>query len=101
MKGRALPLPRAASILMAVVMSGSCVVDELPQRDAATPPTPPAAPPAAVQPVTFVDVTNEAGVHFRHNSGAFGRKYLPETMGSGAAFLDVDGDGWQDIFLVN
>ena len=52
-------------------------------------------------PVTFEDVTEQAGIRFRHNSGAFGRKYLPETMGSGAAFLDVDGDGWPDIFFVN
>lgn len=52
-------------------------------------------------PVTFVDVTEQAGIRFRHNSGAFGQKYLPETMGSGAAFLDADADGWQDIFLVN
>ena len=49
----------------------------------------------------FTDVTAAAGVRFRHNSGAFGRKYLPETMGSGGAFLDADGDGWQDILLVN
>jgi hypothetical protein len=46
-------------------------------------------------------VTEQAGIRFRHNSGAFGAKYLPETMGSGAAFVDVDGDGWQDIYLVN
>jgi len=51
--------------------------------------------------VTFADVTSQAGIRFRHTSGAFGRKYLPETMGSGAAFLDVDADGWQDVFLVN
>jgi hypothetical protein len=49
----------------------------------------------------FVDVTAAAGIRFRHNSGAFGKKYLPETLGSGAAFLDVDNDGWQDILLVN
>jgi len=49
----------------------------------------------------FSDVTATAGIRFRHNSGAFGKKYLPETMGSGAAFLDVDNDGWQDLFLVN
>ncbi len=48
----------------------------------------------------FTDVTGAAGIRFRHNSGATGKKYLPETMGSGGAFLDVDGDGWQDIFLV-
>jgi hypothetical protein len=52
-------------------------------------------------PVTFTDVTAQAGIRFKHLSGAFGKKYLPETMGSGAAFLDVDGDGWQDLFLVN
>ena len=51
--------------------------------------------------VRFSDVTSAAGIRFRHNSGAFGKKYLPETMGSGAAFLDVDNDGWQDLFLVN
>lgn len=51
--------------------------------------------------VTFADVTAKSGIRFRHNSGAFGKKYLPETLGSGGAFLDVDDDGWQDIFLVN
>jgi enediyne biosynthesis protein E4 len=55
---------------------------------------------AAGQP-QFTDVTTAAGVRFRHNSGAAGKKYLPETLGSGAAFLDADNDGWQDIFLVN
>jgi hypothetical protein len=51
--------------------------------------------------VVFTDVTEAAGVRFQHVSGAFGKKYLPETMGAGAAFLDFDGDGWQDILLVN
>ena len=49
----------------------------------------------------FEDVTARAGLDFTHNSGAFGGKYLPETMGPGCAFLDYDGDGWQDILLVN
>ncbi|MGO9862108.1 MAG: CRTAC1 family protein [Terriglobales bacterium] len=49
----------------------------------------------------FVDVTAQAGIHFHHNNGAFGGKLLPETLGSGCAFLDYDGDGWQDILLVN
>ncbi|MEO8658064.1 MAG: CRTAC1 family protein [Bryobacteraceae bacterium] len=49
----------------------------------------------------FTDVTRGAGLHFTHNTGAFGRKYLPETMGPGCAFLDYDADGWQDILLVN
>lgn len=52
-------------------------------------------------PIQFTDVTAAAGIHFKHNSGAFGKKYLPETMGSGVCFIDYDNDGWQDIFLVN
>lgn len=51
--------------------------------------------------VTFTDVTAPAGIRFKHVNGAFGKKYLPETMGSGAAFLDVDNDADQDVFFVN
>ncbi|HYE16120.1 MAG TPA: VCBS repeat-containing protein, partial [Pyrinomonadaceae bacterium] len=67
----------------------------------ATPSATPTPQPRPSGPVEFTDVTAEAGIRFRHNSGAAGKKYLPETMGSGAAFLDYDNDGWQDILLVN
>jgi hypothetical protein len=50
---------------------------------------------------TFRDVTQQAGVRFVHNNGAFGKKFLPETLGPGVAFIDYDNDGWPDIFLVN
>ena len=50
---------------------------------------------------TFTDVTQQAGITFRHESGAFGKKYLPETMGAGGAFFDADGDGAQDLVFVN
>jgi len=49
----------------------------------------------------LVDVSASAGIRFHHNSGAYGSKLLPETLGSGCAFLDYDADGWQDILLVN
>jgi enediyne biosynthesis protein E4 len=49
----------------------------------------------------LTDVTTAAGIQFRHNSGAYGGKLLPETLGSGCAFLDYDADGWQDILLIN
>jgi hypothetical protein len=52
-------------------------------------------------PIQFTDVTAQAGIRFKHNSGAYGKKYLPETLGSGGAFLDYDNDGWQDILLIN
>lgn len=61
----------------------------------------PFALPAAGLGVRFTDVTGSAGIKFQHNSGAYGGKLLPETLGSGCAFLDYDGDGWQDILLVN
>jgi hypothetical protein len=51
--------------------------------------------------VRLTDVTASAGIDFRHNSGAFGAKYLPETLGPGCAFFDYDADGWPDILLVN
>ena len=51
--------------------------------------------------VRYVEITKEAGINFVHTSGAAGEKLLPETMGSGVAFLDIDGDGDQDLFLVN
>jgi enediyne biosynthesis protein E4 len=49
----------------------------------------------------LADITAQAGIRFRHNNGAFGAKYLPETLGPGCAFLDYDADGWLDILLVN
>jgi hypothetical protein len=48
-----------------------------------------------------VDVTASSGLEFEHNTGAFGKKWLPETMGSGVVLLDYDGDGRLDILLVN
>ena len=56
---------------------------------------------APAQEPSFVDVTEAAGIRFVHENGAFGEKYLPETMGSGVAFFDADGDGDQDLLFVN
>ncbi len=56
---------------------------------------------ATTSAVTFRDVTQQSGIHFTHNNGAFGKKFLPETLGPGVAFIDYDNDGWPDIFLVN
>jgi len=53
------------------------------------------------QQVSFRDITAQAGIHFTHNNGAFGKKWLPETMGPGCAFIDYDNDGYPDILLVN
>ncbi|GJM20105.1 MAG: RNA-binding protein [Planctomycetota bacterium] len=48
----------------------------------------------------FHDVAHAAGVHFEHEHGGRGRKFLFETMGSGVAVDDFDGDGLPEIFLL-
>jgi hypothetical protein len=57
-------------------------------------------PPAAAQ-SHFVEITRSAGINFVHNNGAFGREYLPETLGSGVAFIDYNNSGRQSILLIN
>ena len=49
----------------------------------------------------FVDIARQAGVIFHHTNGASPGKHLAETMGAGGLFFDFDGDGWEDIFLVD
>src|SRR5947209_1714025 len=83
---------RGYPVLLAALAASGC-------HQTAKPTTPAVAP--AISPVQFTDITAAAGVHFVHNNGATGSKWLPETMGSGCAFLDYDGDGRPDIFLVN
>jgi hypothetical protein len=51
--------------------------------------------------IHFSDATEHAGIRFTHNSGRAGKKFLPETLGSGCAFFDADGDGWPDTLLLN
>jgi enediyne biosynthesis protein E4 len=51
--------------------------------------------------VTFSTIAVQAGINFKHESGATPQKYMPETMGAGALIFDYDSDGWPDVFLVN
>src|SRR5678815_516804 len=95
-------------ILLVAVLIISCKKPDTPvaapQSEVATAspsPTPTPTVPRPTGPIEFTDVTAQAGIRFKHNSGAFGKKYLPETIGAGCAFLDYDNDGWQDILFVN
>ncbi|MFQ5694884.1 MAG: CRTAC1 family protein [Terriglobia bacterium] len=90
---RKTPLRAPAFLLLASLL----LAQEAPRTNEPDEKKAPAAPP----PVTFVEVTSQAGLHFTHWSGASPEKYVVETMGSGVAFFDYDNDGWLDIYLVN
>lgn len=51
--------------------------------------------------IDFSDITLDAGIDFIHYNGAYGEKLLPETMGSGVAFLDYNNDSYQDLLFIN
>ena len=54
-----------------------------------------------IKAISLTDITEASGIDFTHVNGAFGEKWMPETVGSGGGFLDYNNDGWPDIFLVN
>jgi hypothetical protein len=79
------PLAAVFVLLLAILLSRQTGIEAAPE-------------PSSIQ---FRDVTQRAGIRFLHNNGAFGKKFLPETMGPGVAFIDYDNDGWPDTFLLN
>ncbi|NJN26281.1 MAG: CRTAC1 family protein [Cyclobacteriaceae bacterium] len=98
-------LPVSIIIFLVFALSVSCKKKEAPQEsqsfteeshdftsDAKT---------SRIEHIRFTDITSDAGIDFQHITGAFGQKWMPETIGSGGGFLDFDNDGLVDIFLVN
>jgi hypothetical protein len=84
------------------LVSGGCgeqgaVRDAEPRRAEAEP----TAPPSNGAPAVFSEVATSVGIDFVHNNGSFGQKWLPETMGSGCAWVDFDTDGDPDALLLS
>ena len=90
-KPMACPLKPVAALAILLRLTGIAAFSPIGTADAGPAPIP----------ISYIDITQQAGIHFLHNTGAFGKKYEPETMGSGCAFLDYDKDGNPDILLVN
>jgi enediyne biosynthesis protein E4 len=95
--------------LVAILILGAVIILVLkrkppapaPQLTRMAAPVLPSRPQQEIPATRFTDITKEAGIAFVHNNGAYGEKLLPETMGSGVAFLDFDNDGRQDLLFVN
>ena len=85
----------AATVLICLLFCSACGHQEI-----RTQPLPSVKISAEEMP-HFVEIARQSGIDFKHNNGARGKKYMPETVGSGVAFLDYDNDGWQDILIVN
>jgi hypothetical protein len=52
-------------------------------------------------PILFTDVTTESGIDFVHHTGAFGQKWMPESLASGCLIFDYDQDGRQDVLFLS
>jgi hypothetical protein len=85
-------------LLLTFVFLVSCKEEKALPKNIPSNPTTPSVQSFSNQ---FKDITRQAGIAFVHNNGAFGKKYLPESLGSGCAFFDYDNDGDQDILLIN
>ena len=96
------PLTRLWVAALTALASASCTRSPEPPGPTPAPADAPApASPSKPLAIRYTDVTAFSGLRFQHVTGAYGAKLLPETMGSGGSFLDYDGDGHIDVFLVN
>lgn len=104
--GRAARGSLAAVIALGVIGTGVWLLvrKPAPVREADPTPVTPAVPRVVDRPLTavpFTDIAKAAGIDFVHTTGATGEYLLPETMGGGVGFLDVDADGDQDLVLID
>src|SRR5689334_19053880 len=85
-------------VLLGLILFAGCA---RPHTEPAATVTPVASPTLPETPPKFVDITARAGIDFRYQNSKTANRYFVETMGSGCAFIDYDGDGYPDILLLN
>jgi hypothetical protein len=84
----------AAVSLLALFIGCSC-------SPSTTSPTTSESAEPPTEPPWFEDVTEAVGLDFVHDPGPLGTYFMPQSMGTGCAFFDFDGDGLIDIYLLH
>src|SRR6266571_4165203 len=105
--GQAVRWSLAVLLAVLVVLGGTILwlkrkpSQPLPQLTKIAAPLAPARSQADIPVAKFTDITQESGITFVHNNGAYGEKLLPETMAGGVAFFDFDNDDKPDLLFIN
>lgn len=86
----------ACCLAPALLLVSSCTRSSTSSGTNSSLSTTPKTAPAAL----FHDVATRSGLNFTHQLGASGKFYFDETTPAGCALFDFDGDGFDDVFLV-
>lgn len=57
--------------------------------------------PTEAPPGWFEDATEASGLQFTQDAGPTAKYFMPQSMGTGVAVFDLDGDGLHDVYLLN
>lgn len=92
---------RVTSAVALLLLAGGCTGGSDPAGGGGDPAAPAAGEQVPASGVLFTDITEAAGIRFRHRAGDAVKDYIVEAKGGGGALFDADGDGWLDLYFAN